>query len=66
MVAERWPSSWTSARIAASAFVASIVTPDVFELIDWPAIFGVRPTNLEQALTETFRDPVFSLIVLEF
>jgi hypothetical protein len=42
------------------------VTPDVFEEIDWPKIFGVRPTPLRDALNETFRDPKYSKIVLEF
>jgi nucleoside-diphosphate-sugar epimerase len=44
----------------------ALVTPDVFEVIDWPRIFGVRSTNLEQALSETFRDPVYSQIILDF
>jgi protoporphyrinogen oxidase len=29
------------------------VTPDVFEVIDWPAIFGVKATPLKAALAET-------------
>ena len=44
----------------------ALVTPDVFEVIDWPAIFGVQATPLDQALAITFRDPVYSKIVLEF
>jgi nucleoside-diphosphate-sugar epimerase len=44
----------------------ALVTPDVFEIIDWPAIFGVRATPLAEALEETFRHPVYSGIVLEF
>jgi nucleoside-diphosphate-sugar epimerase len=44
----------------------ALVTPDVFEIIDWPAIFGVRATPLQEALTETFRHPPYSQIVLEF
>src|SRR5271170_6095185 len=35
----------------------ALVTPDVFEVIDWPAIFGVPATPLQQALNETFQDP---------
>ncbi len=46
--------------------LAALVTPDVFEVIDWPAIFGVRATPLAEALAETFRHPVYSRIVLEF
>ncbi len=44
----------------------ALATPDVFEEIDWPKIFGVRATPLREALAETFRDPVYSQIVLEF
>jgi hypothetical protein len=46
--------------------LAALVIPEVFPVIDWPAIFGVRETPLEDALTETFRDPVYSQIVLDF
>jgi nucleoside-diphosphate-sugar epimerase len=44
----------------------ALVTPDVFEVIDWPGIFGVKATPLKAALAETYRDPVYSQIVLEF
>lgn len=44
----------------------ALVTPDVFELIDWPGIFGVRPTPLAEALTATFCDPRYSKVVLDF
>ncbi len=44
----------------------ALVTPDVFEVIDWPRIFEVRATPLQQALNETFQDPVYSQIVLDF
>jgi nucleoside-diphosphate-sugar epimerase len=44
----------------------ALVTPDVFEVTAWPSIFGVRATPLAQALAETFRDPVYSQVVLEF
>ena len=44
----------------------ALVTPDVFEVIDWPAIFGVKATPLRAALAETFRHPTYSKIVLEF
>jgi nucleoside-diphosphate-sugar epimerase len=44
----------------------ALVTPDVFDVIDWPTIFGVQPTPLRAALKETFCDPVYSKIVLEF
>jgi hypothetical protein len=44
----------------------ALVTPDVFEVIDWPGIFGVRATPLQEAMEETFQDPHYSSVVLEF
>jgi nucleoside-diphosphate-sugar epimerase len=46
--------------------LGALVTPDVFEVIDWPGLFGVPATPLARALDETFRDPRYSSIVLEF
>jgi nucleoside-diphosphate-sugar epimerase len=44
----------------------ALVIPEEFEVIDWPSIFGVRGTPLENALAETFLHPQYSKIVLEF
>ena len=44
----------------------ALVTPDVFEVIDWPGIFGVKATPLQTAHAETYRHPTYSQIVLEF
>jgi nucleoside-diphosphate-sugar epimerase len=44
----------------------ALVTPDVFEVIDWPEIFGVKATPLRTALAETYCHPTYSQIVLEF
>jgi len=44
----------------------ALVTPDIFEVIDWPGIFGVRATPLQQALNETFQDPIYSQVALDF
>jgi uncharacterized protein YbjT (DUF2867 family) len=44
----------------------ALVTPDVFEVIDWPGIFGIQATPLREALRITFQDPVYSKVVLEF
>ena len=44
----------------------ALTTPDVFEVIDWPGIFGVKATPLQTALDETFRHPVYSAIALQF
>jgi len=44
----------------------ALVTPDVFEVIDWPAIFGVPATPLDEALDKTFNDPRFADVALDF
>jgi nucleoside-diphosphate-sugar epimerase len=44
----------------------ALVTPDVFEVIDWPEIFRVEATPLRTALEQTFQHPIFSKIMLEF
>jgi nucleoside-diphosphate-sugar epimerase len=44
----------------------ALVTPDVFELIDWPEIFNVPATDLDQALSHSFTDPRYADVVLEF
>jgi nucleoside-diphosphate-sugar epimerase len=49
-----------------AAQLKALVTPDVFEVIDWPAIFGVQATSLREALETTFQHPEYSKIALEF
>lgn len=44
----------------------ALVTPDVFEVIDWPEIFDVEETPLTDALQKTFLHPEYSHITLEF
>jgi nucleoside-diphosphate-sugar epimerase len=44
----------------------ALVIPEVFPVIDWPAIFGVPETPLRQALEETYLDPRYAQIVLDF
>ena len=44
----------------------ALVTPDEFDVIDWPEIFGVKPTSLADAMEETFQHPAYSEVVLEF
>jgi nucleoside-diphosphate-sugar epimerase len=46
--------------------LAALSTPDIFEAIDWPGIFGVRATPLDEALHETFNHPVYSKVALQF
>ena len=44
----------------------ALVTPDVFDVIDWPGIFGAPATPLREALDKTFNDPRYSKVALEF
>lgn len=44
----------------------ALVAPDEFEVIDWPAIFHVTPTPFAKAVHNTFNDPAYSKVVLEF
>lgn len=44
----------------------ALVTPDEFEVTDWPGIFGVRSTPLKEAMIKTFRDPRYASVALEF
>lgn len=44
----------------------ALVIPETFPVIDWPGIFSVTATPLRQALEETYRDPTYSGIVLDF
>ena len=46
--------------------LAALVGKDKFEVIDWPKIFGVHYTPFKDALDETFNDPRYSGVVLEF
>lgn len=44
----------------------ALATPDVFEIIDWPSIFEVAATPLDQAFERTFLDPKYANVALEF
>jgi hypothetical protein len=44
----------------------ALVTPDIFDVIDWPGIFEVTATPLQEALKITFCDPVYAQMVLDF
>lgn len=46
--------------------LAALVARDEFEVIDWPGIFGVPSTRFADAIRETFCDPTYSGVVLEF
>ncbi|MDQ2185961.1 NAD-dependent epimerase/dehydratase family protein [Alcaligenaceae bacterium A4P071] len=44
----------------------ALVAHDEFEVIDWPAIFGVTATPFAQAIDQTMNDPEYGKVVLEF
>ena len=44
----------------------ALVAPEIFEVIDWPTIFGVQATPLREALKETFLDPRYKDVILSF
>ena len=44
----------------------ALVAKDEFEVIDWPAIFGVPYTPFNQAIDETFNHPIYSKVILDF
>ena len=46
--------------------LAALSAKDEFEVIDWPGIFGVESTPFKKAVDETFNDPRYSRVVLEF
>jgi nucleoside-diphosphate-sugar epimerase len=46
--------------------LAALGAKDEFEVIDWPGIFGVPYTPFAKAIDETFNDPTYSKVVMEF
>lgn len=44
----------------------ALVAHDEFEVIDWPSIFNVQATPFTRAINETFNDPTYSKVTLEF
>lgn len=46
--------------------LAALVAKDEFEVVDWPGIFQVKATPFAKAIDETFNDPRYSSVVLEF
>jgi nucleoside-diphosphate-sugar epimerase len=44
----------------------ALVIPETFAVIDWPAIFNVEATPLKTAIAESYLDPRYSKIVLDF
>lgn len=46
--------------------LAALSAKDEFEVIDWPGIFGVPCTSFFKAIDETFNDPTYKKVILEF
>lgn len=46
--------------------LAALSTKDEFEVIDWPSLFGVPYTPFVEAVEETFNDPTYGNVVMEF
>ena len=44
----------------------ALIAKDEFEVIDWPGIFNVPSTSFKVAIDETFNDPRYSSMVMEF
>ncbi len=44
----------------------ALVAKDEFEVIDWPGIFGVPYTPFAKAIDETFNDPAYGNVALDF
>ena len=46
--------------------LVALSAKDEFEVIDWPTIFGVSYTPFAKAIDETFNDPTYGKVELEF
>ncbi|MBP2550646.1 nucleoside-diphosphate-sugar epimerase [Neorhizobium galegae] len=44
----------------------ALVIPETFPVIDWPDIFNVKATPLKDAIAESYLDPRYSQILLDF
>ncbi len=44
----------------------ALIAKDEFEVIDWPGFFNVPTTPFKAAIVETFNDPRYSGVVMEF
>lgn len=49
-----------------AAQLKALTAGNKFEMINWPSIFDIQATPFTQAIEETFNDPIYSEIILEF
>jgi len=66
-----WGLLWVYALFSKSppfttSQLEALIIPETFALIDWPQEFGVEATPLRTALKETYLDPIYAPVVLEF
>jgi nucleoside-diphosphate-sugar epimerase len=66
-----WMMLWAYGKINANppfttSQLEALVIPEKFPITDWPSTFGVSETPLRAALEETFLDPRYSSVVLDF
>jgi nucleoside-diphosphate-sugar epimerase len=66
-----WLLLWAYAKVNANppfttSQLEALVIPETFPITEWPTRFGVAETPLRTALEETFLDPRYSSIVLDF
>ena len=46
--------------------LSALVQNEEFEVIDWAGVFHVSPTPFHRAIDETFNNPTYSKVILEF
>ena len=56
----------TSKPVFTSSQLEALTAGDQFEVIDWPSIFNIKPTKLQDALTITHKHSKFSKINIPF
>ena len=57
---------FSSAPPFTTSQLEALIIPETFPVIDWPALFDVEATPLADAVKETYLDPHYSSIVLDF
>lgn len=62
---------WLAAKVTktppfTTAQLQALIIPEEFPVIDWPTRFGVKATSFSDAVNETFNDPTYSKIDLDF
>lgn len=66
-----WALLWAAGKVLknppfTTQQLEALVIPETFPVFDWPGRFGFKATPFEEAVRETFLDPVNSKIELEF